>query len=270
MEFVQLSRGIQIAAGESVFLRCLANKPVVQCEWSWRSTNSSTDANVVKKFHPNADAEHDCSVRFKNVLHEEEGLWTCGVKLTNDGFLHEAPPATVTLLPSGKSTIRYFLNCYLISRKHFSFVFIFIRSFFYFLISFICISIAKVNFVETPEDTVVQIGTDATLKCATNGRVEKCAWLQRSLSGNAEDTIVKEFPSSGDLGKDCSLNLPRVTMEEQGFWSCQVSISSLNNVLTTSPAKLTVYEKGRDQYFWNRVHELFTIFLIFYEEDKIY
>lgn len=101
VEFVQLSRGIQVASGESVLLRCLVNKPVVQCEWSWKASNSSQEPLLVKKFNPNKDADHDCSVRFKNILYEEEGLWTCGVRLSPDGILHEAPPATVSLLPTG-------------------------------------------------------------------------------------------------------------------------------------------------------------------------
>ncbi|XP_033211015.1 uncharacterized protein LOC117169041 isoform X2 [Belonocnema kinseyi] len=202
VEFVQLSRGIQIAAGETVFLRCLVNKPVVQCEWSWKPSNSSKDPTVVKKFTPSKDADHDCSVKFKNVLYEEEGLWTCGVRLSTNGILHEAPPATVTLLPSG-----------------------------------------KVNFVETPEDTSVQIGTEATLKCVTNGRVEKCAWSWRPLSGSEDEVTIHEFPSKGEVGRDCSLNLPRVYAKEQGFWSCHVSIPGINTMLSSSSAKLTMYEQ---------------------------
>ena len=103
-----------MAAGETVFLRCLVNKPVVQCEWSWRPSNSTKEPTVVKKFTPSKDADHDCSVKFKNVLHEEEGLWTCGVRLSTNGILHEAPAATVTLLPSGD----YFNALYYIFSDH--------------------------------------------------------------------------------------------------------------------------------------------------------
>ncbi|XP_011707786.1 PREDICTED: uncharacterized protein LOC105462686 [Wasmannia auropunctata] len=202
VEFVQLSRGVQVAAGESVFLRCLANKPVVQCEWSWRASNSSKEPLLVKKFSPNKDAEHDCSVRFKNILYEEEGLWTCGVRLTPDGILHTAPAATVSLLPT-----------------------------------------AKVSFVEEPTDTAVPVGTDATLKCITSSRVEKCVWTWKPLHGSEPEVVLDEFPSNGDLGRDCSLHLPHVYAEKQGYCSCQVSIVSLNTVLTTSPAKLVVYEQ---------------------------
>ncbi|XP_025994491.1 uncharacterized protein LOC105195491 [Solenopsis invicta] len=207
VEFVQLSRGVQVAAGESVFLRCLANKPVVQCEWSWRASNSSKEPLLVKKFSPNKDAEHDCSVRFKNILYEEEGLWTCGVRLTPDGILHTAPAATVSLLPT-----------------------------------------AKVSFVEVPTDTAVPVGTEATLKCVTSSRVEKCVWMWKPLHGSDAEVVLDEFPSKGDLGRDCSLHLPHVYTEKQGHWSCQVSIMSLNTLLTSPPAKLTVYEQDEVKF----------------------
>lgn len=207
VEFVQLSREIQVASGESVLLRCLVNKPVVQCEWSWRASNSSQDPLLVKKFNPNKDAEHDCSMRFKNILYEEEGLWTCGVRLSPDGILHEAPPATVSLLPT-----------------------------------------AKVSFVEMPTDTSAPIGTEATLKCITSSRVEKCTWTWKPLHGNDPGIVVQEFPSNGDLGRDCSLTVARVYAEKQGQWACQVSISSLNTVLTSPYVKLTVYEQDEVKF----------------------
>lgn len=56
---------------------------------------------MIRKFEPAKETDHDCSVRFKNINYEEEGLWTCGVRLTPNGILHEAPSTTVTLLPSG-------------------------------------------------------------------------------------------------------------------------------------------------------------------------
>lgn len=107
------------------------------------------------------------------------------------------------------------------------------------------------NFVETPEDTSVQIGTEAILKCVTNGRVEKCAWSWRPLSGNEDDIIIHEFPSKGEVGRDCSLNLPRVYAKEQGFWCCQVSVPGSNTILSSPIAKLTMYEQG------NKKHSIF-------------
>lgn len=91
----------------------------------------------------------------------------------------------------------------------------------------------------------VPIDTEATLKCVTSSRVEKCTWTWKPLHSNNPEIVVDEFPSNNDLGRDCSLHLPHLHAEKQGYWSCQVSIASLNTVLTSPPAKLTVYEQGR-------------------------
>lgn len=93
-------------------------------------------------------------------------------------------------------------------------------------------------------DTAVLVGTEATLKCVTSSRVEKCAWTWKPLHSSDPEIVVEEFPSSGDLGRDCSLHLPHVRTEKQGHWGCQVSIASLNTVLTSPLVKLTVYEQG--------------------------
>ena len=95
-----------------------------------------------------------------------------------------------------------------------------------------------------PADTSVPVGTEATLKCVTSSRVEKCTWTWKPLHGNEPEIVVQEYSSNGDLGRDCSLKLPRVYAEKQGQWACQVSISSLNTMLTSPFAKLTVFEQG--------------------------
>lgn len=249
-----------MASGESVLLRCLVNKPVVQCEWSWKASNSSQEPLLVKKFNPNKDADHDCSVRFKNILYEEEGLWTCGVRLSPDGILHEAPPATVSLLPTGinwgggkirfESRKKYLslLNC---SSSNISWKIFWkkknqkikhhVRCFIRFILFLVP---AKVNFVEMPTDTSVPVGTEAMLKCVTSSRVEKCTWFWKPLHGNEPEIVIEEYPSNGDLGRDCSFTFPKVYIEKQGQWACQVSIGSLNTILTSPYAKLTVFEQG--------------------------
>ncbi|XP_034935690.1 uncharacterized protein [Chelonus insularis] len=102
VEFIQLSQGIKTAAGEPALLKCLVNKPVVQCEWTWKPLNSSKEPIIEKNFVPNDNNKHDCSRRLENVVYEEEGIWTCRVRLTHSGRVHEAAPATLTLLPSAK------------------------------------------------------------------------------------------------------------------------------------------------------------------------
>ncbi|XP_058806351.1 uncharacterized protein LOC131672866 isoform X2 [Phymastichus coffea] len=205
VEFVQLSRGIQTSAGETLLLRCLANKPVFECQWTWRPSNASANATLLRRFAPGRAAEHDCSARFRNVLRGEQGLWTCGVRLTPGGILHEAPPTSVGLLPSG-----------------------------------------RLSFTEAPESTAAALGGAATLRCATSARVERCAWAWRPLAGapDARPTTLHEFPSHGELGRNCSLRLASLSREAQGYWTCRVFAPGQAAALAPAPAKLTVYERG--------------------------
>ena len=105
------------------------------------------------------------------------------------------------------------------------------------------------NFTETPEATSAALGSGATLHCATNGRVERCAWLWRPLTAapDAEPTALREFPSHGDLGRNCSLSLPSVSLDDQGYWTCQVYLAGLSTLMSPPPAKLTVYEEGESR-----------------------
>lgn len=103
------------------------------------------------------------------------------------------------------------------------------------------------SFIETPEDTSVPIGTEANFKCVTNARVEKCAWTWKQLTGSDAEIVVKEFSSKGDLGRDCSLTLPQVFAEQQGFWSCQVLLPTQNFMQSAPAVKLTVFELGKKE-----------------------
>lgn len=103
------------------------------------------------------------------------------------------------------------------------------------------------NFTETPESTSAAIGSSTTLRCATNGRAERCAWNWRPLdsaSSEVEGITRREFPSDGDLGRNCSLTLDELTSEQQGYWSCRVYLAGVSSDMSTAPAKLTVYEEG--------------------------
>lgn len=107
---------------------------------------------------------------------------------------------------------------------------------------------AKINFAETPEDTSALVGTEVALKCTTNTRVDKCTWLFRPLDNpSAAEKVMQEFPSIGDLGRDCTLRLKRVSAEHQGYWSCQIPVPSLNSNLATQAAKLTVFNQSKTQ-----------------------
>lgn len=114
----------------------------------------------------------------------------------------------------------------------------------------------KVNFTETPESTSGAMGAEATLKCATNGRIERCAWSWRPLTATSEveDVTMREFPSQGDLGRSCNLVFDSLKMENQGYWTCHVYLAGLNTVMTTDQAKLTVYEEGKHKCIPKKFH----------------
>lgn len=114
-----------------------------------------------------------------------------------------------------------------------------------------------------PANTTVPVGTEATLKCVTSSRVEKCVWTWKPLHSSDPEIVLHEFPSNGDLGRDCSLHLTHVDAEKQGHWSCQVSIVSLNTVLTSPSAKLTVYEQGKTHFGILTSHTVLRLILIF-------
>lgn len=139
---------------------------------------------------------------------------------------------------------------------------------------------AKVNFVEMPTDTSVPVGTEAMLKCVTSSRVEKCTWFWKPLHGNEPEIVIEEYPSNGDLGRDCSFTFPKVYIEKQGQWACQVSIGSLNTILTSPYAKLTVFEQGIIFIFVNVLQfppplvqgngETFSPFFLFFRSSSIF
>ena len=115
----------------------------------------------------------------------------------------------------------------------------------------------KVNFTEVPESTSGPLGVETTLRCATNGRIERCAWSWRPLTATSEveDVTLHEFPSQGDLGRNCNLVFDPLKVEHQGYWTCRVYLAGLNTVMTTEQAKLTVYEegnssRGRGNRYW--------------------
>ncbi|CAG2056560.1 unnamed protein product, partial [Timema podura] len=100
IEFVQLSQNIQKAIGEPVQMHCRINKAVEECQWTWKPINETIKTPEVKRrFQPAGDERRDCSIRLKMLLQEEEGIWTCGVRLHKNYSFTEASPTTVTSFP---------------------------------------------------------------------------------------------------------------------------------------------------------------------------
>lgn len=66
---------------------------MIECQWSWRLFNQTQLWNVeVKKFPAFGHDQTDCSIKFKNVLPEQEGLWTCGARSNLNSTFVQAKP----------------------------------------------------------------------------------------------------------------------------------------------------------------------------------
>ncbi|PNF21120.1 hypothetical protein B7P43_G05075 [Cryptotermes secundus] len=201
--FVQLSQDIQIAIGEPVLLRCVTNTAVELCQWSWQPLNRANEtAVVVKQFPAFGEDGRDCSVRFKSVLEEQEGIWICAVRLyTHSAFTTASPPATLTLLPA-----------------------------------------VRVKFLERPEDVNVAVGDSALLRCVATTAVNDCRWTWRPFTEpNKTEVVVKQFPAFGNYSRDCSVRFRSVLKEQEGLWGCTVTGPPNFTLLAAPPAKLTVF-----------------------------
>lgn len=93
--FTETDDAIEAAADSSAQIICRTEKPVSECQWSWRLLNQTKVWNIeVKKFPSFGVNKTDCSIKFKNVLPEQEGLWTCGVQSdtdTSSSFIQTKP-----------------------------------------------------------------------------------------------------------------------------------------------------------------------------------
>lgn len=85
-------------------------------------------------------------------------------------------------------------------------------------------------------------------KCVASSRVEKCIWLWRPLNGDNEITVKREFPGTGNMGNNCSLELRPIGIEDQGYWACRVSVPASNLILTSSFVKIIVYNQGMNVF----------------------
>ncbi|CAG5093982.1 Protein of unknown function [Cotesia congregata] len=275
VEFIQLSRGIQTALGESALLRCQVNKPVVQCEWSWKPLNSSKEPMVIKNFVPNDDNKHDCSVRFKNVLEEEEGLWTCAVRLTPHGRLHEAAPAKLTLLPSAKINFteapenmsvavssHQLLKCVANTRVE--------------KCTWLWKSLNDDGEVVAKDSfpSYGSLGTNCSLninairmedqgsvylRCVTSSQVEQCRWSLTPVNSNTT-VVVKQFKPVVPAGRDCSVRLSHALAEQEGLWTCGVKVHGTETYMNAPPAKLSLLEPAPVRVaITTNTHEIVTL-----------
>lgn len=91
--FAKHENVVEVPAGSSAQIMCKTKLPVRECQWSWRQLNQSQPWNLdVKSFPAFGNDSTECSIKFKNVLPEQEGYWTCGARIDpNSSFTQAAP-----------------------------------------------------------------------------------------------------------------------------------------------------------------------------------
>ncbi|KAF4530532.1 hypothetical protein B566_EDAN016031 [Ephemera danica] len=207
MKFVQLSQDLQVAAGETVLLRCVTAAHVHRCRWLWRPFDSPNAAQQpdpveVKNFAAFGEDSRDCSVRFSSVLPEQAGEWTCGVKPDSEGAFQDAPPARLTLLPA-----------------------------------------VKIRFVDLPENRRVASGSTISLPCSVTSGVSLCRWILTPVNVIDVPQYPVEFAGQGNWSRDCTLTLKDVQPAHEGLWTCSVlGPPSTDTLYSAPPIKLEVYQ----------------------------
>ncbi|KAK7867813.1 hypothetical protein R5R35_008258 [Gryllus longicercus] len=202
--FVELSGEIKVNEGEPVALRCVVSMAVASCQWLWRPLHEADTAPVaVKNFTPAYDQRRDCSVRFGTVLKEQQGLWSCAVRVAPGSHFVEAPPTSVQLLPPVK--LRF-------------------------------LEIPEDKRVALGHSTVLPcVATSSVKDCLWTWRSED--------DKDGKGIVVKQFSAFGNHSRDCSIHFKKVQDAQDGFWGCTIRSGSLDAPLEAeSPlAKLTTF-----------------------------
>lgn len=111
---------IEVPAGSSAQIMCQTKSPVRECQWSWRQLNQSQPWNLdVKSFPAFGNDSTECSIKFKNVLPEQEGYWTCGARIDPNSSFTQSTPVRFLISEGIASSSNIFpLSCLRVSAKH--------------------------------------------------------------------------------------------------------------------------------------------------------
>nr|CAD7404790.1 unnamed protein product [Timema poppensis] len=278
----RLSQNIQKAIGEPVQMHCRINKAVEECQWTWQPINETIKTPEVKRrFQPAGDERRDCSIRLKMLLQEEEGIWTCGVRLHKNSSFTEASPTTVTLFPPIKlrfmeqpENIRVALGTSALLRcvataaveecrwtwrpltepdkeevlvKHFLPFGNHNRNCSVRFRSVQQTQEVEIKFIENSQDIHIAAGGHIKLHCTTSSYVEMCRWTWEPIhpsSINVTPTIKQEFPATGKDGRNCSYRLEKVETEDEGIWVCSVRGQGMEEFIQAPPTKLVLVKSG--------------------------
>jgi len=105
------------------------------------------------------------------------------------------------------------------------------------------IIVSEVEFSEVMDDTEVTVGKPLVLTCRTAQPVEECQWTWKSTSsGNkATEVVMKQFPSSGNDSRDCSVRFDSVVSEQEGMWTCAARLDWQNYFTPAHPMRLSIF-----------------------------
>lgn len=107
--FAKVDNVVEIPAGSSAQIMCQLKSPVRECQWSWRQLNQSQPWNFeVKRFPAFGNDSTDCSIKFKNVLPEQEGYWTCGARIGPNATFTQSSPIRFLISEGERNTVVYF------------------------------------------------------------------------------------------------------------------------------------------------------------------
>lgn len=105
--FSKLDNIVEVPAGSSAQIMCQMKSPVRECQWSWRQLNQSQPWNLeVKRFPAFGNDSTDCSIKFKNVLPEQEGYWTCGARIDPNSSFTQSNPIRFLISEGERRRIR--------------------------------------------------------------------------------------------------------------------------------------------------------------------
>nr|CAD7446653.1 unnamed protein product [Timema bartmani] len=212
IEFVQLSQNIQKAIGEPVQMHCRINKAVEECQWTWKPINETIKTPEVKRrFQPAGDERRDCSIRLKMLLQEEEGIWTCGVRLHKNSSFTEASPTTVTLFPP-------------------------IRLRFMEQPENIRVALGKPALLRC-------VATAAVEEC-------RWTWRPLT-EPDKEEVLVKQFLPFGSHNRNCSVRFLSVQQTQEGLWGCTAIGHPNSSLQSTPLAKLEVFQPVEIKFIEN-------------------
>nr|CAD7400627.1 unnamed protein product [Timema cristinae] len=201
LRFMEQPENIRVALGKPALLRCVATAAVEECRWTWRPlTEPDKEGVLVKQFLPFGSHNRNCSVRFRSVQQNQEGLWGCTAIGHPNSSLQSTPLAKLEVYqPVEIKFIENSQDIHIAAGGH---------------IKLHCTTSAYVDMCRWTWEPI------------------------HPSSINVTPTIKQEFPATGKDGRNCSYRLEKVETEDEGIWVCSVRGQGMEEFVQAPPTKL--------------------------------